>query len=790
MELLAPVGSTENFHVALESGADAVYVGAPGFNARNLSRDIRLEEIGAMIDHCHDRDKKLYIAANSLVLEKEMSAVIEQLTLLEALKPDALIVQDMGMIRLINDYFPGLPIHGSTLTTAHNSESVHVMQNLGCDRVVLAREMTLKEIEIIAERSGGTELEIFIHGAMCFSYSGLCMFSSYLGGKSSLRGRCVQPCRRAYKQGGRADLGASDKNKRGQRPGSKPGRGKGGNANRRPQNKRAGVPSRADYLFSMNDLSGLEVVPDLREMGIASLKIEGRLRSAHYVENIVRAYRLMIDSTPENEYQSLKEATKLADQAMSRKTSTGYFFTPQPAEAISHLHSGNMGLHLGRFTKAEGKGKSAFARLRLKESLAVGDRLRLHMEPGGDRLAYTLKELGSNAGKAVSRAVAGEQVRVVLPEDLAGKKFACCDLYKVDAKTGIYRETILPISEKRKEIDKIFVQKREKMLGVSQEALVEHDEFPELIEEHEIHKVALKPDRKNFKASRAGRGARGNPDTNLHKKLKLPFEWWLRLDSPKAILNPLPFTPDRFILNFEKNMIRQAAQIKRYLGKQARLVIWALPPIIPENELGRVRKNIRILISSGYRSFQLSHMSQLELFGREKVHIYGDYSLNMTNSQSLLFASQIGFEGIQLSMETDRDNLAQNLASYKSLTTVNKTDDGVTRVPIGMTIFGRPPLYTARLAASHFHFDREVISPKDETFVIRKRDGFTQTYPTKPFSLLPYLKDLKQLGLNYAVIDLSGGSGGTREIEDVAGRLAGTGRIGKLPTFNYLGDLL
>lgn len=313
MELLAPVGSLETFRAALDGGADAVYVGAPGFNARNLARDVRIEEIGAMIRLCHDLDKKLYIAANSLILERELPQVIETLALLQELGPDALIVQDLGLIQLVRNYFPQLKLHGSTLTTVHNSEGVRFQADLGCERVVLARELTLKEIGTIAARRGETELEIFIHGAMCFSYSGLCLFSSYLGGKSSLRGRCVQPCRRAYSTGGQ---------------GAK-GRGKRGESSK--------------YLFSMNDLNGLEAVPFLREAGISSLKIEGRLRSAHYVNSIVAAYRKVLDADPEKQQRALGEAKELEEQAMSRKTTSGYFFSPQPIEAITPPSIGKYG---------------------------------------------------------------------------------------------------------------------------------------------------------------------------------------------------------------------------------------------------------------------------------------------------------------------------------------------------------------------------------------------------------------------------------------------------------------
>ncbi len=258
-ELLAPAGSINVFESAIEAGADAVYIGAPALNARALSRDFTLAEIAAMINFAHRRDVKLYLAANSLMKENEIPQALETLASLEELEPDALIIQDLGVFHLCKKYFPGLRLHASTLLGAHNSLAVRRFAGMGFDRVVLARELTVKEIGAIA-RSSRAELEVFIHGALCFSYSGLCLFSSYLGGKSGLRGRCVQPCRRRYHW-----------NQRGDRPG---------------------------YFFSMNDLSGIDQVHMLQKAGVSSLKIEGRLRSAHYVSSVVKAYRMVIDAGP------------------------------------------------------------------------------------------------------------------------------------------------------------------------------------------------------------------------------------------------------------------------------------------------------------------------------------------------------------------------------------------------------------------------------------------------------------------------------------------------------------
>ena len=177
MELLAPAGNFENFHAALEAGADAVYVGAPGLNARNLARDLTLDQLGSMILTAHDNGRKIYVALNSLVREKDLPQLLETLAYFEAVRPDGFIVQDLGIVNLVMDYFPSLELHGSTLMTIHNRAGAQTLSSLGFTRVVIAREYTLKEIARLI-RESAIEIEVFVHGAMCFSYSGLCMFSS------------------------------------------------------------------------------------------------------------------------------------------------------------------------------------------------------------------------------------------------------------------------------------------------------------------------------------------------------------------------------------------------------------------------------------------------------------------------------------------------------------------------------------------------------------------------------------------------------------------------------------
>ena len=730
VELLAPAGSAETFRAALNGGADAIYVGAPGFNARNLARDLRLEEIAAMIRHCRGLNKKLFVATNSLVLEAELPQLLELLALLAELRPDGLIVQDLGLIRLVRRYFPELSLHASTLTLAHNSQAVRYLADLGCRRVVLARELTVREIAAIAARRGDTEIEVFIHGAMCFSYSGLCLFSSFLGGKSGLRGRCVQPCRRAYGEVGRG---------RGDREGG------------------------SRYLFSMNDLSGLAALPELLATPISSLKIEGRQRSANYVEKVVSAYRLVLDAPAEGREEAVLRARTLIDEAMSRRTGSGYFLSPQPPEAISPYHSGNMGMHLGRFGSVKKAGGEQVCRFVLKGALAVGDRLRLHREPSGERVAFRVKTLFVGADP-VSRASGGDKVSLALPPDFAMAGDSHVEVYKVDGGEAGSSQPLAGTVEASADLANLR-RKLARPLG-------------DLLE-----RLGLPAEAQTRTESTGG----GRPWRSPGRQAAL--EWWLKTDALKMVLDR-SISPDRYLLPLTRQLLSRVAKSKNGLGKNIRSVVWALPPLLGEGELARLGQQVGVLLRSGFRAFQLGHLSQVGLFAGEKARLYADYTCNLSNSQAMGMAAELGLVGAQASIELDRQALAHLLAGCKAAAAPDRQGGKRGGLAVGLTVYGTPPLFTSRLAPAHFPYQRPIRSPKDEHYHLKKVEGGTITVADKPFSLLPYQQELVEFGLDYAVVDITGASPSTRTLEELRERLANSGRYGKLPTFNYLGKLL
>lgn len=262
-ELLAPAGSYEVMKACYSAGADAVYMGLSKFSARAYADNASSENYVDAIDYAHVHGKKLYCTVNTLFKENELFG-----ELYDTLKPlyeaglDAVIVQDLGAMRFIHENFPDLPIHASTQATVTGSQAVDFLRPLGVKRIVPARELNLKEIETII-RETGAEMECFIHGALCYSYSGQCLFSSIAGGRSGNRGRCAQPCRMAY------DLKTPE----------------GKYVSKRGEN----------YLISLKDLNTLEILPEILKAGVYSLKIEGRMKKAEYAAGVTSIYRKYLD---------------------------------------------------------------------------------------------------------------------------------------------------------------------------------------------------------------------------------------------------------------------------------------------------------------------------------------------------------------------------------------------------------------------------------------------------------------------------------------------------------------
>ena len=313
-ELLAPAGSYEGFEAALGAGADAVYVGGSAFGARAYARNFTDEELLRAIDMAHIHGRKLYLTVNTLVKNREMeSALLTYLTPFVRQGLDAVLVQDMGVLRVLHAVFPELPLHASTQMAVTGAMSMRFLLRQGICRVVPARELCLRELLDMKRQCPEMEIETFVHGALCYCYSGMCLLSSLIGGRSGNRGRCAQPCRLPYQ---------------GVEPGWRDSQG-----GRRPKKG----------LISMKDLNAVDILPELVEAGIASLKIEGRMKQPSYASGVVSIYRRYLDLIRDKgteDYQVEEEDRQALGKLFSRGGScTGYYHQHNSPEMIFYENS-------------------------------------------------------------------------------------------------------------------------------------------------------------------------------------------------------------------------------------------------------------------------------------------------------------------------------------------------------------------------------------------------------------------------------------------------------------------
>ncbi len=712
-ELLAPAGSIEVFEAAVAAGADAIYIGAPQFNARNLAKHLSVAEVAAMIDFGHANGVKVYLAANSLVRQDELGAACEMLCMCDALKPDALIIQDLGLYHLARTHFPDLELHASTLMLCHNHYGVQQMAKMGFPRVVLAREMTIREISRACRE--GVDIEVFVHGALCFSYSGLCLFSSYLGGRSGLRGRCVQPCRRLYSHEEEQGNSRSIKEK--------------------------------GYDFSMNDLSGIEMVPDLVRAGVASLKIEGRMRSIHYVSSVVQAYRLALDHVDQLE-EVLPECQALIASSMGRTATGGYFAGPNPADALAPKQSGNIGTFLGRV----GKQGNGVVQVKLKEDVAVGDRLRIHLEKSGERVSFTLKEMQDRVGSTVS-ALKGWKVSLAVGEADINSGDA---IYKVDVKGRGGRAKFI---------------KPSKFYAIA-DAIAEDTRSVHIIKKLGLKAIPRKPRKK--------KKGQGKPVPSTYVP---PV--WLHTDSWQMVNVSRELRPEKLVMALDEGSVAQVFRQKKGVRNLAKILVWSLPPVILEDDLNFFEKGLQAMFELGFYQFQIGHLSQVMLLKevRQKVQlsrqkrmvIYGGYTLNILNSLALLTLQKNGVMQTAVSIETDLDNL-KSLAHNR----------GSSR--IGVEVYGHPPLFTSRLQSQHLQPGKVLTSPRGEDIILAEKGGQIVACAPEPYSIFGYIHELSKLGIDFMGMDLSGEKLKRRDVVALFAKLQRSGKghhREKEHTFNF-----
>lgn len=382
-ELLAPAGNMEKLKMALLYGADAVYLGGKAFGLRAFGGNFINEELQEAVDFAHKLGKKIYVTVNIFPHNSDIAKLPAYLTFLNEIKVDAILVADLGVFTLAKEYAPDVELHISTQANNTNWAAVNAWAELGASRVVLAREMSLEEIKEIREKCS-VELEMFVHGAMCISYSGRCLMSNYLTGRDANRGSCAQPCRWNY---------ALVEEKR-------PG-----------QYFPVLEDERGTYIFNSKDMCLLPYLPDVIASGVDSLKIEGRMKSVHYAASVVKAYREAIDSyfaAPE-QFEVKKEWVEELDKVSHRAYTTGFYYgRPTEKDQIygtsSYTQTSDfVGLVL------DYDEKTGFATVEQRNNMKVGQEIEI-FQPHLAGYRQILQEMYNDEGEAIQVAPHPQQL--------------------------------------------------------------------------------------------------------------------------------------------------------------------------------------------------------------------------------------------------------------------------------------------------------------------------------------------------------------------------------------------
>jgi U32 family peptidase len=757
IELLAPAGSLQSFFAAIENGADAVFCGLKMFSARAKAKNFTIEELTQLVGYTHKLNKKIYVALNTLIKEEELPELITVLSELEYLRVDGLIIQDLGLYNLAHTYFPKIPLHASTQMVIHNLAGVRAIEKLGFERVVLARELSLSEISYIAGKTS-IEIEHFIHGALCYSISGHCLFSSSIDGRSGNRGRCIQPCRRRY----------SHKEKSG-------------------------------FYFSTSDFSAIEMIPELVRAGVMSLKIEGRMKSAEYVAAVVSAYRTVLDARAGNEKNAIAHAKERLETAMGRKSSPGFLPGFGGADIVLPQVKGGIGKIIGKVERLQGK--TVF--FKTNDRIHVGDRIRI--QPGNDRAGqgFTVRTLFS--GKRACK-VAGKGSFISIPLPPKGKKgkvrvgdlvflLASGKLFTMSEEACLRRLKSAPLPAQNVTIviqceeadstitvqttvsgNEVLKKYPVEMIAAERSPLNEetllkvfsHTGYPALL----LHKlyandlppVVIKPSRlkeirRDFYANLQGivqeiqkeqaglRLGRIKEEVCSHDilagKAKQTHLYIVtdQLNDLKAVEENPTLS---FIFPMTRDLLEGAIQQQILKNDERKRLIWDLPSVVFDEDFPDLREMIERAISSGFSSFRINNPAHFEFLSSVTRGLYiGGPWLYSLNSQTLKMMQGLGVQYCSLSIEDDQENLKLLLA-------------GRGRDKQLITVFSPVELFTSRIAPSIHENEFSLQNDKGDQFDVTVNQGLTFTRARRPYSLLGKLGLLREMGCCNFVVDLRG----------------------------------
>jgi len=404
IELLAPAGSLEKMKYAFAYGADTVYMGMPDFSLRVRINRFTMEDVKEAIDYAHKLKKKIYVTVNIVAHNEHLKKLPPYLKKLNKWRPDALIISDPGVIGVAKENAPDLPVHLSTQANTTNWRAVKFWKEQGVRRIILGREVTLEEIKEIHKKVKGIELEYFVHGAMCMSYSGRCMLSAWLTGRSANLGDCAQPCRWKY------GLYPPQRGKRARQAGGCYIAAEVEESSRLGMKIPVEEDKHGTYIFNSKDMCFIEYLPELIDAGVCSFKIEGRAKSVAYLASVVKAYREALDficgvgtgcglSIQRKHLKSIKK--RILDKLNHRGYTTGFLFGRDMVEQnTENSHVGGEEEFVGEVAGCVKLGKKYQITIRPHNALRVGDTIRI-MQPSNMDLRMTIQKMYNEDNRGI-----------------------------------------------------------------------------------------------------------------------------------------------------------------------------------------------------------------------------------------------------------------------------------------------------------------------------------------------------------------------------------------------------
>ena len=629
-ELLAPAGDIEAGYAALFYGADAVYLGLQQFSARATATNFSEESLNEFVGYAHHLGRKVYAAVNTLVQEKELSDLLKSLDICSRCKVDAVILQDLCVARIIRESYPELEMHASTQMAVHNKEGALALQKEGFSRVVVARELTQGEIKEIAAVPG-LETEAFIHGALCYSYSGLCLFSSVETGRSANRGKCLYPCRANF----------------------------------------TGEAGEKHY-FSMKDMALQE---DVLKMPVTSLKIEGRKKTALYVAAVTDYYRRILDGkgADENRAEHIK-------QIFSRPWCK-FHFKGKDKNVIEREFVGHRGLLIGKVEQA-GKGRLTF---HSKHKVARYDGIQIEI-PGMEKpFGFSVQRLRLR-GQSVFEVPAGEEITMDLPPQTPRLEKGC-NIYLASAsevkgaydygkpKPGEFRqkaavdivveiaggEIVARSGDVECRITGDFavaehpektVEAARKAFAKSGDAAVEPGRFEVRNPDGLFVPVSLFNElRRQLYAQISVENKKGNlPETDAPHRIQTA-KWVIKTDSLAKIAAIAPDETDEII--YLLNEQSDVNKLKKLPKNKLRL---ALPTVC--RRVDKFKPLIETLLAQGYKKWEIGNYWGLSVLPKNGIDLSFDAPLYMLNTQAMQMAKEMNAGRVTLSVEDQLDNLS------------------------------------------------------------------------------------------------------------------------------------